>query len=323
MSYYFMLGACPLPINPSALNIKTPSLNKTVTLINDGEINIPKDHGLREISFDFLLPTFQKYPFASYQLGNYTAATIILYLKLWKSMKIPLPFIVVRMSPKGKFLYFTSIKSVIEDFTFDEDANEHGFDTMCSITLKEYVDYGTKRVKIKQTQNGTQEASTTNTRSTADRQTQRTTTVRDGETPAQAHERAGGYSSKIEHDYDRLMNGDYDTTSTSTSTTGDTPTSSGSDWRSTFRSPSHYDPGSVTPNGVNITDTYTDYSGQSYGVINSDAYDVGTTLYGDGSAPTIGTTGRTEYLYRFTDPGTGNVYGQTSAGTTELINWRH
>lgn len=148
MAYYFMLGVVPLPIPPSALEIKTPSMNKTVTLINDGEINIPKYAGLREISFDFLLPTIQKYPFANYQLGNFTAATLILYLNGWKDAKIPIPFIVVRMSPKGKFLYFTSILCLIEDFTYKEDAEEYGFDTMCSITLKEYRPYGTKRVKL-------------------------------------------------------------------------------------------------------------------------------------------------------------------------------
>lgn len=191
MSYHFMLGVCPLPINPSALNIKTPSLNKTVTLIDHAEINIPKGEGLREISFDFLLPTFQKYPFETYRLGNYTAATIILYLRLWKNMKIPLPFIVVRMSPGGKFLYFTSIKCVIEDLSFDEDAKEHGFDTMCSITLKEYVDYGTKRVKLKDTQNGTQQASTTDSRSTADRSRSSTVQPREGETVSTAYEREG------------------------------------------------------------------------------------------------------------------------------------
>lgn len=191
MAYHFFLGVCPLPINPSALNIKTPSLNKTVQLINDAEINIPKDHGLREVSFDFLLPTFQKYPFASYQLGDLTAATIILYLKWWKSSMLPLPFIVVRMSPRGKFLYFTSFKCVIEDFTFDEDAKEHGFDTMCSITLKEYVDYGTKRVKLKEAQNGQQQASTTNNRSTADRQRSSTVKPKQGESATSAMKREG------------------------------------------------------------------------------------------------------------------------------------
>lgn len=189
--YYFMLGVMPLPIPPSSLDIKTPSMNTTVTLINDGEINIPKEQGLREISFDFLLPTFQKYPFATYQLGNYTAATIILYLKIWKDTKYPIPFIVVRMSPSGKFLYFTSILCLIEDFTFIEDAEEYGFDTNCSINLKEYKPYGTKRIKLKEAQNGTKTASVKNERSTADRVKKTEIKPKEGETPTSAIKREG------------------------------------------------------------------------------------------------------------------------------------
>lgn len=147
MAYYFMMGAVPLPIPPSSLSIKTPSMNETVTLINDGEINIPKDQGLREISFEFLLPTVQKYPFATWQLGDHTATVLIPLLNIWKRSRLPFPFIVTRMSPTGKFLYFTSILCVIEDFEYKEDAEEYGLDTMCSITLKEYKPYSTKRVK--------------------------------------------------------------------------------------------------------------------------------------------------------------------------------
>lgn len=189
--YYFMLGAMPLPIPPSALEIKTPSMNKTVNLINDGEINIPKEQGLREISFDFLLPTFQKYPFATYQLGNYTTATIILYLKIWKDTKYPIPFIVVRMSPTGKFLYFTSILCLIEDFTYTEDAEEYGFDTNCSINLKEYKPYGTRRMKLKQAQDGTKTASVKNTRSTDNRIRKVEIKSKDGETIVSAVKREG------------------------------------------------------------------------------------------------------------------------------------
>lgn len=159
MPYLFFLGPIPLPITPSALTIKTPSMNKTVTLVNEGEINIPKKSGLREISFEFLLPQVQKYPFANYQLGTYTASVMIPLLNMWKDTCIPFRFIVTRMSPSGGILYFTYIKCVIEDFEYNEDAEAHGLDVMCSINLKEYVDYGTKIVNVKDVQN--QQSSTT------------------------------------------------------------------------------------------------------------------------------------------------------------------
>lgn len=150
MAYYVMLGEILLPITPSAMNVKTPSMNKTVTLINEGEINIPKDQGLREISFEFLIPTVQKYPFANWQLGSYTATMLIPLLNIRKRSALPLYLNIVRMSPAGKFLYCTRIYCLIEDFDYKEDAEEYGLDTMCSINLKEYVPYSTKRIKIKE-----------------------------------------------------------------------------------------------------------------------------------------------------------------------------
>lgn len=167
MAYYFMLDTFPLPIPPSALTIKTPSMNKTVILINDGEINIPKNQGLREISFEFLIPAVQKYPFATYHLGMLNASAWILLLKYAKSEAIPFPFTVARMTPGGQFNYFTSIVVLIEDVEFKEDASEYGLDTMCSITLKEYKPYGTKRIKLEKSVEGKPgQAKVTNNRST-------------------------------------------------------------------------------------------------------------------------------------------------------------
>lgn len=154
MAYYFLLDKLPLPITPGALSIKTPTLNSTITLINDGEINIPKGDGLREISFEFLIPSVQKYPFATWQLGNYTATALIPLLRVMKAEAAPISFIVVRLSPKGKFEYFTAIRCTIEEMEFKEDAEEYGLDTMCKVTLKEFLPYGTKRIKVEESSNG-------------------------------------------------------------------------------------------------------------------------------------------------------------------------
>ena len=64
--YDFYFGTIRLPVTPAELTITTPSKNETVTLINDGEINIVKKQGLKEISFSFMLP-HQKYPFVKCQ----------------------------------------------------------------------------------------------------------------------------------------------------------------------------------------------------------------------------------------------------------------
>lgn len=195
--YLFFLGAVPLPITPGALTIKTPSLNKTVSLVNDGEINIPKTSGLREISFEFLLPQIQKYPFANYNLGTYTASVMIPLLNAWKNTMLPFRFIVVRTTPKGMPLYFTYIKCVIEDFEYNEDAEAHGMDVMCSINLKEYKDYGTKSIKISEVKNSngtvTKTASTKTSRPSTKTTPSKITTTKDTTWPNVAKETTGSF----------------------------------------------------------------------------------------------------------------------------------
>lgn len=179
MAYYFFFGVTPLPVTPGKLNIRTPSKNTSVTLINDGEINILKDQGLREISFEFLLPQV-KYPFANYSISNYTATSMIPLLNELKKSKKPFQFIVTRMNPRGKVLFFTNITCQIEDFDYDEDADSLGLDVLCTITLKEWKNYGTKSISISEVA-GKKVATKTTPRVTT-KTTPKTITVKSGDT---------------------------------------------------------------------------------------------------------------------------------------------
>lgn len=185
--YHFFFGVIPLPVTPGALTISTPSLNATKILINDGEINLLKSPGLKEISFDFLLPR-QKYPWVNYTLGDdYTAAAYIPAIEQLKKSKIPFQFIVTRMSPNGKPLDFDNIKCQIESFEFEEDADSLGMDTLCHITLKEYKEYGTSTFSIVNLIKDVVEGaiavvSTTKQRSTSSKTTPKQYTVKKGDT---------------------------------------------------------------------------------------------------------------------------------------------
>lgn len=191
--YIFFLGVVPLPVTPGALSISTPSQNVTVNLINHGEINIPRPPGLREISFEFMLPR-NKYPFANYGIGTYyTAATLIPLLNEWKETKLPFQFIVTRMSPDNQVLDFTNIKCLVEDFTYEEDAKQHGLDVMCSIKLREYKDYPTLSTLLQKVKDTAIDAAigagatavvalATNQRDTSSKQVPKTYTVKKGDT---------------------------------------------------------------------------------------------------------------------------------------------
>ena len=66
--YEFYLDKCLLPVTPSKLQLKIDNANKTLTLMDEGEINILKKAGLTEVEFTCGIPQV-KYPFAVYKDG--------------------------------------------------------------------------------------------------------------------------------------------------------------------------------------------------------------------------------------------------------------
>lgn len=146
MAYRFYLGGVLLPVTPGKLSVKIENKNKTVTLIDRGEINLLKSPGLSEISFDILLPS-QAYPFA-----NESVMPPRYYLSLlesYKSEKKPFQLVVTRDAESGVPLHGTSLRVSVEDYEQKEDAEEYGTDICVTVNLKQYKEYGTKTVVIR------------------------------------------------------------------------------------------------------------------------------------------------------------------------------
>ena len=144
--YSIYLDKVLLPIAPKSIKIGFSSQNKTLNLINHGEINILKDPGLLDIEFDAMLPN-TKYPFAVYKDGFKKADKFIDEINKLKMDKKPFQFIVTRTRPDGTPLFNTNIKVSLEEYEINEDAEE-GFDVILSIKLKQYKPFGTKKIKI-------------------------------------------------------------------------------------------------------------------------------------------------------------------------------
>ena len=144
--YTFYIDKTQLPVAPEKLTIKTKNNNKTATLINDGEINILKEPGLKEISFDALIPS-AKYPFASYPKGFISPGEFLKRLEKLKNRKKTFRFIVSRRSPAGVRLFDTNLRVSLETYTATENANS-GMDITVSITLKQYREYGTTEIAV-------------------------------------------------------------------------------------------------------------------------------------------------------------------------------
>lgn len=140
----FFMDDLQLPIAPSELSIRINNKNETVTLMNDGEVNILKKPGLTEVEFDISLPNV-RYPFAVYPEGFRPATYYLGKLEQLKVNQKPFPFIVNRSLPNGKLLFDTNISVSIEDYEIVEDA-EDGFDITVRIRLKQFRAYGNHKV---------------------------------------------------------------------------------------------------------------------------------------------------------------------------------
>ena len=137
----FQMDKIMLPVTPSKLTVKIKGNNKTLTLVNEGEMNILRSPGLTEISFEAVLPMLGKYPFScDYHRPDY-------YLNAFEQLMVkkqPFQFFVTRKTPSGQILFPTSMQVSLESYTITEDASQ-GLDMTVAITLKQYVSYVTKK----------------------------------------------------------------------------------------------------------------------------------------------------------------------------------
>lgn len=156
MAYDVYLKKYLLPVTPEKIQIKINGGNKTVTLIDDGEINILKKAKLTEIEFECEIPQV-KQPYAVYKSGFRGASYFLDAFKRLKTSKKPFQFIVCRRTPSGKQLVNTNMKVSLEDYTVVEEA-KNGLDFKVKVKLKQWKSYGTKVVNVQITPQSQPEA---------------------------------------------------------------------------------------------------------------------------------------------------------------------
>lgn len=147
MAYMFYLDELLMPVTPESLQLSIKNENKTITLINDGEVNILKKPGLTEIEFELLLPNVE-YPFAQYEGGFQKAEVYLEKIEQLKTDMEPFQFIVTREISSDNKLFSTNMRVSLEDYKIKENHNQ-GFDVVVSVKLKQYKEYGTKVYEIK------------------------------------------------------------------------------------------------------------------------------------------------------------------------------
>lgn len=146
--YEFYFDKVLLPVTPDKVTMKMGGSAKTIDLMNEGEISIPKSPKLTDIEFDLLLPNVE-YPFAVYPKGKFVPAVYYLdLLKEYAQNKTPFQFKITRALPNGKAIFDTDMKVTLEPYQMKESA-DNGFDVVISVKLKQYRDYGTKTCTVK------------------------------------------------------------------------------------------------------------------------------------------------------------------------------
>lgn len=149
MSYACYLAGVQMP-TPAKLTVKVKNKNKTLILLNEGEINFLRTPGLTEIVVPFTFPMLTgRSP--DYYLGT---------LERLKTSREPTQFILVRCSPDGRTLYDTNMRVSVEDYNVVEDATK-GLDVAVDVNLKQWRPYGTKTATVEQPAESGQAATVT------------------------------------------------------------------------------------------------------------------------------------------------------------------
>jgi len=145
--YDFYLDRILLPIAPPVLEVKVNNQNRTVQLINFGEVNILRKAGLTDIVFTCLIPQI-KYPFAVYMGGFQPASFYLDAFEELKTSQEPFQFIVSRVKPNGELLFDSNITVSLEYHVVTEDWENQTFDLEVEIVLKQFRHFGTKEIEI-------------------------------------------------------------------------------------------------------------------------------------------------------------------------------
>lgn len=136
-------GKVQLPVNPEKLTIKRSGNNQRTEVVKLGEINILRNAKLATLSFDFLLPGADYYPFI---VGP------------WKEPETLRKYFDGLTDGKNAKLTISEIginqRVSVEDFTAVRAAGDHE-SLSCSISLLEYRNHGARTLVIPATTTAT------------------------------------------------------------------------------------------------------------------------------------------------------------------------
>ena len=165
MAYQIYIGGELMPVTPEKIKAKYKGNNEEIDLINGKHINRISEFKLPEWSMSLLIPAF-KYPFNN-EIG--IPRNRDYYLNHFNDLaarKQGFNFMIIRTLPNGDFDFGNNTGTFIsnnngiiintavslEEYSVTDDADE-GFDITIDVTLKKWVGYGTRAVKLDESKN--------------------------------------------------------------------------------------------------------------------------------------------------------------------------
>lgn len=114
-----------LPVTPSQLITKKGNNNRTINILNMGEINLIHNGVLDEISFSLLLPG-QDWNFVQKEDGFKLPLYFLNFLAKCKESTKPTSLIIFRCMIDGTQIFSTNRDLVLEEYTVNEKAGDFG-----------------------------------------------------------------------------------------------------------------------------------------------------------------------------------------------------
>lgn len=153
-----------MPVNPNEFSITHPSTNTKYNVLGIGEIIIPREPGLRIITWESWFPGSDDSPYVL-TAGNFRDPEFLVDMfNGYKESQETTRLIVNRYDDQG-ITFDTNIQVTVEDFEIIEKGGEPS-DIYYNVTLSEYRPYNAQVVAIVPTSTNTATAATTTQRAT-------------------------------------------------------------------------------------------------------------------------------------------------------------
>lgn len=142
--YHFYLGDMELPMAPERYALCLPKRSEVMRLADGSEVSIARPCGLREISFEVLLPYFADSPLIKDGVEIQRPIYYLKRLAEWAAEGKARRLIIYRTLPDGTEIFNTNMAVDLLGYDVLESA-DLGFDIKVAVQLREHIEPSVKK----------------------------------------------------------------------------------------------------------------------------------------------------------------------------------